>query len=117
MVVSGLLQRYSLETRNGVKVAILPEELLALGREEAEYDAWLINIGDVAGFNYGELDVGVVIGSDTAGITGPRCCVVGLSLGPSIKFASFVMEIYLFDVLPGQSKCWGKGFYTLIIFP
>ena len=39
------LQLYSLGTPNGVKVTILLEELLALGHAGAEYDAWLINIG------------------------------------------------------------------------
>ena len=38
------LQLYSLGTPNGVKVTIMLEELLALGRSGAEYDAWLINI-------------------------------------------------------------------------
>ncbi len=38
------LQLYSLATPNGVKVTVLLEELLALGKTEAEYDAWLINI-------------------------------------------------------------------------
>lgn len=40
------LQLYSLATPNGVKVTILLEELLAAGKSEAEYDAYLINIGD-----------------------------------------------------------------------
>lgn len=39
------LQLYSLATPNGQKVSILLEELLELGIPEAEYDAWLINIG------------------------------------------------------------------------
>ena len=39
-------QLYSLATPNGVKVTLLFEELLELGIDEAEYDAWLINIGD-----------------------------------------------------------------------
>jgi GST-like protein len=39
------LQLYSLGTPNGQKVTILLEELLALGRSGAEYDAWLIRIG------------------------------------------------------------------------
>ncbi len=43
-------QLYSLATPNGVKVTILFEELLELGHTEAEYDAWLINIGDAAQF-------------------------------------------------------------------
>jgi len=38
------LQLYSLATPNGVKVTVLLEELLAIGRTGAEYDAWLINI-------------------------------------------------------------------------
>jgi len=40
------LQLYSLATPNGVKVTILLEELLAAGKSEAEYDAYLVNIGD-----------------------------------------------------------------------
>ncbi len=38
------LQLYSLATPNGVKVTIMLEELLALGKEGAEYDAYFINI-------------------------------------------------------------------------
>ena len=40
------LQLHSLATPNGVKVTILLEELLALGKQGAEYDAYMINIGD-----------------------------------------------------------------------
>ncbi|EJT01120.1 S-transferase (plasmid) [Rhizobium sp. CCGE 510] len=40
------LQLYSLGTPNGQKVTIMLEELLALGHGGAEYDAWLIRIGD-----------------------------------------------------------------------
>lgn len=40
------LQLYSLATPNGVKVTIMLEELLELGFEAAEYDAWIINIGE-----------------------------------------------------------------------
>lgn len=47
------LQLYSLGTPNGVKVTILLEELLALGHKGAEYDAWLINIGDGSQFSSG----------------------------------------------------------------
>jgi GST-like protein len=38
------LQLYSLATPNGQKVTIMLEELLALGKTGAEYDAWLIRI-------------------------------------------------------------------------
>lgn len=47
------LQLYSLATPNGVKVTIMLEELLALGKTEAEYDAWLIKIGDGDQFSSG----------------------------------------------------------------
>ncbi|PKP78855.1 MAG: glutathione-dependent disulfide-bond oxidoreductase [Alphaproteobacteria bacterium HGW-Alphaproteobacteria-3] len=40
------LQLYSLGTPNGVKVTVMLEELLAAGHKGAEYDAWLINIGE-----------------------------------------------------------------------
>ena len=51
------LQLYSLATPNGQKVTIMLEELLALGHECAEYDAWLIKIGD--GDQFGSGFVGV----------------------------------------------------------
>ena len=39
-------QLYSLATPNGVKVTVMLEELLEAGHKGAEYDAWLINIGE-----------------------------------------------------------------------
>jgi GST-like protein len=47
------LQLYSLATPNGQKVTILLEELLALGHSSAEYDAWLIKIGEGDQFGSG----------------------------------------------------------------
>src|SRR3954469_16457958 len=47
------LQLYSLGTPNGQKVTVLLEELLALGHTGAEYDAWLIKIGDGDQFGSG----------------------------------------------------------------
>ncbi len=47
------LQLYSLATPNGQKVGILLEELLAAGHSGAEYDAWLIKIGDGDQFGSG----------------------------------------------------------------
>jgi GST-like protein len=47
------LQLYSLGTPNGVKVTIMLEELLALGHKGAEYDAWLIKIGEGDQFGSG----------------------------------------------------------------
>ena len=47
------LQLYSMGTPNGVKVTILLEELLAAGHAGAEYDAWLIRIGEGDQFGSG----------------------------------------------------------------
>lgn len=47
------LQLYSLATPNGVKAAIMLEELLEAGHGEAQYDAWLINISDGDQFTSG----------------------------------------------------------------
>ena len=46
-------QLYSLATPNGVKVTVMLEELLALGHRGAEYDAWLIRIGEGDQFGSG----------------------------------------------------------------
>ncbi len=51
------LQLYSLATPNGVKVTVLLEELLAAGHTGAEYDAWLVNIGEGDQFGSGFVDV------------------------------------------------------------
>jgi GST-like protein len=47
------MQLYSLGTPNGQKVTVMLEELLALGHTGAEYDAWLIKIGDGDQFGSG----------------------------------------------------------------
>jgi GST-like protein len=51
------LQLYSLATPNGVKVTVMLEELLALGHSGAEYDAWLIRIGDGEQFGSGFVNI------------------------------------------------------------
>ena len=50
-------QLYSLGTPNGVKVTIMLEELLAAGHKGAEYDAWLINIGEGDQFSSGYVEL------------------------------------------------------------
>lgn len=47
------IQLYSQGTPNGQKVTILLEELLAAGHSGAEYDAWLIRIGEGDQFGSG----------------------------------------------------------------
>jgi GST-like protein len=81
------LQLYSLATPNGVKVTVMLEELLALGRVEAEYDAYLVNIGDGSQF-----------GSDFVAIN-PNSKIPALldrSASPPIRvFESGAILIYL----------------------
>jgi GST-like protein len=50
-------QLYSLATPNGVKVTVMFEELLELGHNGAEYDAWTINIGGGDQFTSGFVSV------------------------------------------------------------
>jgi GST-like protein len=47
------LQLYSQGTPNGQKASIMLEELLAAGHADAEYDAWLIRIGEGDQFSSG----------------------------------------------------------------
>ncbi|AQS39647.1 glutathione S-transferase [Shewanella psychrophila] len=51
------IQLHSLATPNGQKVTIMLEELLAKGVTEAEYDAYLINIGEGEQFSSGFVDI------------------------------------------------------------
>lgn len=51
------LQLYSLGTPNGVKVTIMLEELLELGIKDAEYDAYMINIGEGDQFTSGFVEI------------------------------------------------------------
>ncbi|MAD07421.1 MAG: glutathione-dependent disulfide-bond oxidoreductase [Gammaproteobacteria bacterium] len=51
------LQLHSLATPNGVKVTVLLEELLELGIEAAEYDAYTINIGEGQQFSSGFVEI------------------------------------------------------------
>ncbi len=51
------LQLYSLATPNGVKVTAMLEELLALGFDGAEYDAYYIDIGEGDQFGSGFVDI------------------------------------------------------------
>lgn len=51
------LQLYSLATPNGIKVTVMLEELLAAGHTGAEYDAWLIRIGEGDQFGSGFVEI------------------------------------------------------------
>ena len=51
------LQLYSLGTPNGVKVTIMLEELIEIGESGAEYDAFLIDIGEGNQFGSGFVEI------------------------------------------------------------
>ncbi|MDZ7790869.1 MAG: glutathione-dependent disulfide-bond oxidoreductase [Xanthomonadales bacterium] len=50
-------QLYSLATPNGVKATLMFEELLELGHSDAEYDAWLVRIGEGEQFSSGFVEI------------------------------------------------------------
>ncbi len=50
-------QLYSMGTPNGQKVTVMLEELIEAGHGGAEYDAWLIKIGDGDQFGSGFVDI------------------------------------------------------------
>ena len=81
------LQLYSLGTPNGIKVTILLEELLSLGYEGAEYDAFLINIGKQEQFSSGFVEI-----NPNSKIP----ALVDTSIDPSIRiFESGAILVYL----------------------
>lgn len=51
------LQLHSMGTPNGVKVTVMLEELLAAGHKGAEYDAWMIQIGEGDQFGSGFVEI------------------------------------------------------------
>jgi GST-like protein len=107
------LQLYSLATPNGVKVTMLLEELLAIGKEGAEYDAWLINIGDGDQFGSGFVDIN------------PNSKIPALvdhsTTEPTRVFESGAIMLYLaekFDAFvpaqePGRAECLSWLFWQI----
>ncbi|MEM9967523.1 MAG: glutathione-dependent disulfide-bond oxidoreductase [Pseudomonadota bacterium] len=88
-------QLYSLATPNGVKVTILFEELLAAGHEDAEYDAWLINImeGEQFGSDFVDINPNSKIPAlmDRSGATPQRVFESGaILLHLAEKFNAFI---------------------------
>lgn len=100
------LQLYSLATPNGVKVTIMLEELLALGHEGAEYDAWLVNIqeGDQfsSGFVAANPNSKIPAMVDRSGSEPVRIFESGaILLYLAEKFGEFLPE-----TLAGRAECW-----------
>lgn len=107
------LQLYSMGTPNGVKVTILLEELLALGKAEAEYDAWLVDIfeGDQFGSGFTELNPNSKIPAllDQSGEEPVRVFESGaILMYLAEKFNAFLPTTY-----PARSECLSWLFWQM----
>ncbi len=107
------LQLYSLGTPNGVKVTIMLEELLAAGHRGAEYDAWLIKIGDGDQFGSGFVKVNpnskIPAMMDRSGKTPIRVFETGaILLHLAEKFGAFIPK----DA-PGRAECLSWLFWQM----
>jgi len=107
------LQLYSLGTPNGVKVTIMLEELLAAGHRGAEYDAWLIRIGDGEQFGSGFVKVNpnskIPALMDRSGPTPIRLFETGaILLHLAEKFGAFIPK----DA-PGRAECLSWLFWQV----
>src|SRR6202044_3877750 len=107
------LQLYSLGTPNGVKVTIMLEELLALGRSGAEYDAWLINI--MNGDQFGSGFVGVNPNSKIPGLldrSGERPIRVFES-GAILLYLAEKFQAYLPANMGARAECLSWLFWQM----
>jgi GST-like protein len=107
------LQLYSLGTPNGVKVTIMLEELLALGRSGAEYDAWLINI--MSGDQFGSGFVGVNPNSKIPGLldrSGERPIRVFES-GAILLYLAEKFQAYLPTDIGARAECLSWLFWQM----
>ncbi len=107
------LQLYSLGTPNGVKVTIMLEELLAAGVTAAEYDAWLINIGEGDQFGSGFVDINpnskIPALMDRSGKTPQRVFESGsILLYLAEKFGMFLPES-----VPARTECLSWLFWQM----
>jgi len=107
------LQLYSLATPNGVKVTVMLEELLALGHEGAEYDAWLIRIneGDQFGSDFVDINPNSKIPAlmDRSGATPVRVFESGSILFYlAEKFGSFLPTEQ-----PARTECMSWLFWQM----
>ena len=108
------LQLYSLGTPNGQKVTILLEELLAAGHAGAEYDAWMINIGEGDQFGSGFVDVNpnskIPALMDRSGPEPVRVFESGaILLHLAEKFGAFVPPVGA----PGRAECLSWLFWQM----
>lgn len=107
------LQLYSLATPNGVKVTIMLEELLAAGFEGAEYDAYLIRIGEGDQFGSGFVELNpnskIPVLLDQSVEPAQRVFESGsILLYLAEKFAAFIPED-----LAGRTECLNWLFWQM----
>lgn len=107
------LQLHSMGTPNGVKITVLLEELLALGHSGAEYDAWMIEIGDGDQFGSGfvEINPNSKIPALIDTTTDPETRVFesgSILLYLATKFGAFIPEDH-----KGQTECMNWLFWQM----
>ena len=97
------MQLYSLGTPNGVKVTILLEELLEAGCDEAEYDAWLIDI--VAGDQFSSGFVELNPNSKIPAILDRTTSTHVFESGSILLYLAEKFEMFLPKDLTGRTTC------------
>jgi len=107
------LQLYSLATPNGVKVTIMLEELLAMGKSAAEYDAYLINIteGDQFGSGFVAVNPNSKIPAlvDTSTETPTRV----FESGAILTYLAEKFDTFLPGALPARAECLSWLFWQM----
>jgi GST-like protein len=108
------LQLYSLGTPNGVKVTMMLEELLALGHKGAEYDAWLIRIGN--GDQFGSGFVAINPNSKIPALldrSGPKPVRVFESAAILMYLAEKFGDAFLPTNMPERAECLSWLFWQM----
>jgi GST-like protein len=99
------LQLHSLATPNGVKVTVLLEELLEIGKD-AEYDAYLINISVGDQFSSGFVDINpnskIPALLDTSTDPGTRV----FESGAILMYLAEKFEAFVPSALSGRAECY-----------
>lgn len=111
------LQLYSLATPNGQKISIMLEELLAAGHTGAEYDAWLIRIGD--GDQFGSGFVAINPNSKIPAMvdhSGPKPIRIFES-GSILLYLAEKFGAFLPRDLPGRTECLSWLFWQVGVAP
>jgi GST-like protein len=107
------LQLHSMGTPNGVKVTVMLEELLAAGHKGAEYDAWMIQIGEGDQFGSGFVEVNpnskIPALLDTTTDPGTRVFESGsILLYLAEKFGAFIPQDH-----KGRTECMNWLFWQM----